>query len=99
MKLYLSGPISADDPKLKEKNLARFHEAEKKLTNDVVEIINPAALEGECGSWEEYLARDLLLLSTERPDIYMLFGWRDSLGARLELEFAKKLDLVVHYEE
>lgn len=98
MKLYISGKISDDDPKIKEKNLQRFHEMEKKLVSPVVEVINPASLEGECIEWEDYLARDLMIIAEQKPDVFMMEGWKESKGARLEHAFAKRLDLVIHYE-
>ncbi len=98
MRLYISGAISNEDPKQKEKNLQRFHDMEKKLASPVVEIINPASLEGECIEWEDYLARDLMIIQEQKPDIFMMTGWKESKGARLEHAFAKRLDLIIHYE-
>lgn len=99
MRLYISGAISNDDEKIRDKNLARFHEMEKKLSSDVVEVINPASLEGECIEWEEYLARDLLIIHEQQPELYMMQGWKESKGARLEHEYAKRMGLKINYEQ
>ena len=54
-------------------------------------------------SGDEYVARDLAVLERLRPNfdvILMRPGWDDdpeSVGARMEYEFAKKRDLIVVY--
>lgn len=98
MKIYLSGAISLGGTK--EPTFERFHEAEARLVADGYEVLNPANWQSKKDmSWEWYLARDLKLIYEERPVLLMLTGWETSLGARLELEFSKVLNLIITYEE
>ena len=48
-------------------------------------------------AWEQHLAADIIELIKCRA-IYMLRGWKDSHGARLEHAIAKKCDLQIIYE-
>lgn len=99
MKLYISGKITDSDPEKVKANLALFNEEEKKLRSTYgCKIINPASLEGECDTWEDYLARDILIIVREQPDIWLLPRWKESTGARLEVAVAKRMKLKIHNE-
>ena len=99
MKLYISGPISSPDPDIKRSNLERFNVEERKLRETYgCKIINPASLEGECDTWEDYLARDLLIIIREQPEIWLLPNWQSSTGAKLEVAVAKRMKLKIHNE-
>jgi hypothetical protein len=95
---YISGPISSDDPEIQKKNLARFYEVERILSDRGDKCFNPARLEEDHRSWEYYLARDLTWIIRSYPDMYMMKGWQNSRGARLEHEVALYLNLKIEYE-
>lgn len=84
-KVYLSGPITGA-PDYKE----RFLAAENKIKEKgFTEIINPARIEIECLSWQEYMEIDMTLLDM-CDTIIMLEGWERSKGAKIEKEYAEK---------
>ena len=94
--IYLSGKISDGDKE--ESTFERFNEAESLLKSEGYEVFNPASFEEENRSWEYYLARDLLWIVENEPTLYMLKGWEESKGARLEFELASLLELEIKYE-
>jgi uncharacterized UPF0146 family protein len=59
--------------------------------------LNSAHMELDCkATWEDYLNGDLEIIS--RMDaIVMLEGWEDSKGAKMELDFARKLNIPVYF--
>lgn len=97
MIFYLSGKIS-DVTKSKEReNMEVFNAAERDLVARGVTVFNPAKLECDGKPWEWYLARDLKWINDYRPMLYMLPGWQDSRGSRLEVAFAQLLGLQILY--
>ena len=96
--LYISGKISNLDPYIERQNLKRFFEVEKKLNKLGFRTFNPAKLEKEGGTWEYYLAKDLRWIVENKPSLYVMRGWEDSTGSRLEVELAKQMGLTIHYE-
>jgi hypothetical protein len=95
IKYYLSGKITDVTKELEKANLQKFHDLEKELVARGFEVFNPANLEQEGATWEQYLARDLLWIQQNRPMLYLMEGWQDSRGARLEVEWAKLLGLSI----
>ena len=95
MKLYISGKISGTDLTHTRK---RFSDVADKLQSLGHEITNPLCNGlSEHDPWEEHMAKDIIdLLQCE--GIYMLQGWEDSQGARIEHAIAKELRKVVFYE-
>ena len=93
---YISGPITNFDSSIQKKNLERFYEIEKRLGE---KCLNPAD-HGDSSdrSYESYLVQDIILIFENRPDMYMMVGWADSRGARLEHELAEQLGLKIEYE-
>lgn len=89
--LYISGKITDVSREKELVNLQNFFNVEKELIARGFNVFNPARLEEDCRSWEWYLARDLKWINDNRPILYMLPGWQESRGARLEVEFAKLL--------
>ena len=93
MRVYISGPISGvENPEV------AFAEAEKIIEAEPgFEAINPIGigifLEAELGrkpTWQEYMRADIkAMLSCDA--VYMLPGWMDSKGARIEAFIAKEL--------
>lgn len=49
-------------------------------------------------TYEEYLADDIKELANGCTAIFMLDNWKDSKGAKIELDLAKKLGLKIYYE-
>jgi enamine deaminase RidA (YjgF/YER057c/UK114 family) len=98
--VYISGKITDHDKKKQIANLRKFDDKEVELKKIWKNVFNPASLESNDDvSWESYLARDLKFIFEERPDLYMMDGWLDSKGAKLERECAKILGLAIYYEK
>lgn len=93
--IYISGKITGTDD-----YLHRFEAAENHLNNsDILDIINPAKVNSFLPelSYSQYIKMSLCML--EMCDtIYMLKGWEDSTGAKLEWEFAKANNYKIMYE-
>ena len=87
-KIYISGPISGTNDYME-----RFAEAEKEMAEKGYVVINPAKVNAELPpppdtSYEQYMKMSLLMLS-DADEIYMMSGWEESKGAKLEFEYAK----------
>ena len=93
--IYISGKITGTDD-----YLFRFNKVEKELELEY-DVINPAKVNNELPestTYQQYMKMSLCML--EMCDtIYMLKGWKDSKGARLEHEYAKANNYVIIYEE
>ena len=93
--IYISGKITGTDDYLQ-----RFERAEKHLNNmNITDVINPAKVNSYLPelSYNQYIKMSLCML--EMCDtIYMLKGWEDSTGAKLEWEFAKANNYKILYE-
>lgn len=93
--IYISGKITGTDD-----YLHRFEAAENHLNNsDILDIINPAKVNSFLPelSYSQYIKMSLCML--EMCDtIYMLKGWEDSTGAKLEWEYAKANNYKIMYE-
>lgn len=88
-KVYVSGPMTG----LPEFNFPAFNAAEAMLREQGYDVENPASkgiIDG--WEWEDYLRLDLRLI-TECDAIYLLPGWENSRGARLEVHVADELGL------
>lgn len=94
---YISGKITAPTREEEVANIKKFFDVEKQLIDRGFDVFNPARLEQEGKSWEWYLARDLKWINDHRPIIYLMEGWEDSRGARLEVAFAQLLGLSIIY--
>ncbi len=87
--IYISGPMTGYE----NYNQEAFAAAEKELKRDYV-VINPAKNSIEDGSWVDYMRMDIKQLM-DADCIYMLKGWNESRGARLEHFIASELDMVI----
>ena len=87
MKVYISGAIT-NNPHYKE----QFAEAEAKLTAEGLAVLNPCKNEGF--TYREYINMGLCELM-HCDAIYMLEGWENSTGAKLEYEYAVAVGLEV----
>lgn len=95
MKIYISGKISGTDLTETRK---RFAAAAKVMKRIGVEPINP--LENglsEHDSWEAHMLKDIIDL-LQCNAIYMLQGWQDSKGARIEHYIATEIGIPIMYE-
>ena len=94
-KVYISGKITG---LLFADAYENFARAEKKLTNDGFDVVNPMILNHDHDlSWESYMRVDLIAM-LDCTHIYMLQGWNDSRGANIEYILAKELKLEVLYQ-
>ena len=94
MKIYLSGPISGYDI---DERKAVFSNAAEKLTSKGYEVFNP--IESIVPkSYSEYIRYDLKQL-LDCDAIYLLNGWRDSEGCRIESQVAKAIGIKIFKEE
>lgn len=95
MKIYLSGKISGTDLTHTHK---RFSDVATTLRALGHEVTNPLCNGlSETDPWEDHIAKDIInLIGCE--GIYMLQGWEDSQGARIEHAVAKEIGLKVMYE-
>lgn len=94
MKIYISGKITGTTDYIK-----RFERVEKALSNYIV--INPAKVNAQLPketTWEEYMKMSMCMLEMCNA-IYMLKGWEDSKGARLEYESAKSKNYKIFFEK
>ena len=98
MKIYIAGRITGKEDAARKV----FAAAEKKLMEDEhllhVEVYNPFKFDDNHDkSWESYMKVCIPKLC-ECDMIYMTKNWY-STGAELELTIAKKLNLIIKYEE
>jgi hypothetical protein len=99
MKYYISGKITDIDRETELYNMQLFYDKEMEMIAEGIppeNIFNPARLEVDGGAtWEYYLARDLHHIMEEKPTLILLPNWKESKGARLEVELAHLLKLPV----
>ena len=92
MKVYLSGKITGDAGYRQ-----KFEAVQNELTSYGYVVFNPAVLP-DGFEYEDYMSLDLLILS--RCDaIYLLRDWKNSPGAKRELEEARRLGLQILDED
>lgn len=93
-KTYIAGPMTG----LPDSNYPAFHEAEARLKERGVVVENPAwnvLPDGE--HWIQYMYMGLKQL-LDCNSIYMLKGWENSKGARIEFELACNLKMNVEFQ-
>lgn len=91
MRVYIAGPI--EGIKNYKEN---FEKAEKDLIEmGFDEVYNPAKNQGF--SYKDYIDIGLFELSRSET-IYMLKGWKESLGASLEYRYASITGLNIMFE-
>lgn len=88
-KVYISGPITGID----FGNRFAFSCARSALELCGYEVVDPSEVKlDDDASWADYMKADLKLL-LDCDYIYMLDGWEDSKGARIERELAENLGI------
>lgn len=94
-KIYLSGPISSLPLEAARR---AFKQAEATLQAQGWEVVNPLdnGLPVDA-PWEQHLAEDVLQMLTCKA-VYMLRGWENSQGARLEYALAQRVKMRVIFE-
>ena len=95
MTVYISGAITGTTDYEE-----RFKAAEHQLREEGYDVMNPAAISALLPKgmpWSAYMEVMLPLLKY-CDAIYLLKGWHQSSGARIELEYAIKLGLDVMEE-
>ena len=95
MKIYISGKISGTDLTETRKRFAAVAKAMKRIG---VEPVNP--LENglsEHDTWEAHIIKDIADL-LHCNAIYMLQGWQESKGARIEHYIATEIGIPIMYE-
>lgn len=89
MKIYISGKVTGTDD-YKE----RFEAAADHIRNIGFTPVNPVALDAilpkDETTWEQYMQADMGLLRACEA-IYLIPGWEDSTGARIEKMEAERL--------
>ena len=94
IKMYISGRITGQPD-----HMERFAKAEKHLKGRGFEVVNPTTLPHEHDkSWGEYMVEGLKAL-LDCDGVYMLKGWADSRGARIEKRLAQDLGSKLIYFE
>lgn len=90
MKTYIAGPMTG----LPDFNFPAFHEAAARLRARGDTVLNPAENpDPPCKSWVGYMRMAIAQL-VQCDAVFLLPGWRDSRGARLEVEIARQLGLI-----
>ena len=96
MKVYISGPISGQD---RNEATSRFTKAKAMLRKAGVTPISPMDIGGWGLSWSTYMKIAFDVLSSGEVDaVFMLKGWKESHGARLERYLAQLHGIHVTYE-
>ncbi len=88
-RVYISGPIT-NNPN----HFSQFLEAFGKLWKDGYNPFNPCTIVlGDDATWADYMKADLHEL-LDCDAIYMLPGWQESRGAKIEHDLALSLGMV-----
>jgi hypothetical protein len=95
LRIYISGKITGTD-----NYIERFNIAEDKMIKQGYETVNPATLLDHLPpttTHKEYMHVSYSLLDI-CDGIYLMDGWKDSVGAVLEYDYALEKGMVVLYE-
>jgi hypothetical protein len=96
MRVYISGKITGLPLEEAEKN---FSDAEKQIIKDGHIPVNPMKIKPYDPSltWEDYMIANLEELF-KCDAIYMIDGWIESRGARIEKCIAFERDIPIYYK-
>lgn len=92
--IYISGKMTG----VKDFNYPEFNRVSNGLRKAGHEVVNPVEicshLDGTNATWEDYI--NVCIPAIEKcHTIYLLKGWEDSKGAKLELKRAIELGLLI----
>jgi hypothetical protein len=76
------------------KNVVVFHSWATRLRWKGHEVINPAEISGDGGTWHDYLKADIKALC-DCDTLAYLPGWESSKGAQLEIHLAHRLGIEI----
>ena len=94
-RIYVSGPITGT-----KDYIARFSIASLRLESKGYSVVNPAmvnAMLPKDTTYDEYMAMSFAMMDL-CDGIYMLDGWENSKGAKMEFERAVKNGLNIIYQ-
>lgn len=93
LRIYIAGPMTG----LPDLNFPAFHAAAVWLRGMGHTVINPAELNPDPAmEWHECMRVDIASLVT-CDTIYLLPGWEDSRGAKLEHHIAERLGMHIEF--
>ncbi|NIF51427.1 DUF4406 domain-containing protein [Burkholderia sp. Ax-1724] len=93
MRIYVAGPMTG----IPDLNFPAFHAAAARLRAEGHEVINPAEINADpTAAWAACMRADIRELVTCEA-IYLLPGFEDSRGARLERHIAVELGMTILY--
>lgn len=88
--IYISGKITGEDPREVEVRFAAAEGAIEKMGHKAVNPLKNGLSPTE--PWHEHMRRDIRAL-TRCTAIFLIPGWEQSKGARLEYEIARQLGM------
>lgn len=94
-KIYISGPITGTQDYMTKFSMAHLNLARKGYS-----VVNPAmvnAMLPEDTTYEEYMSMSFAMLDL-CDSIYLLDGWENSKGAKMEFERAKEKGMNIYYQ-
>lgn len=92
MRLYISGPMSGT-PDLGQ---FWFNNAFFRLRRCNYQVLSPADWMRADMTYRQLLTTDVNLIGIAADGIALLHGWRESKGAKAEVEFARAIELPIH---
>jgi len=96
MKIYISGKISGMNINEAREHFAKVESNLRSKGNDVVNPFNNGLKVTD--PWERHIARDIKNL-LECDKVFLLSGWENSRGARIEVELCKELNIPIETEK
>jgi len=93
VKIYISGPITG----IENDNREAFQRKKKALKKCGYKVFSPIDAP-KFKTWVEYMRYDIKRLC-DCDAICMLPGWKQSIGATLELHIARVLELDIFYHD
>lgn len=95
MKIYISGKISGTNLAETRKRFAAVAKAMKRLGYEPVNPFENGLTEHD--TWDAHITKDIATL-LQCKAIYMLQGWQESKGARIEHYIATEIGMPIMYE-
>ena len=96
MKVYISGKISGLDPVEAKKS---FIKAELRLKHQGHTVMSPKGIMDFAGFEHEDYMHVCYAMIDVCDAVYMLRNWKDSKGARMELDYAKQWRKTILWED